>query len=61
MTDRRTNPPAWMFPLAKTKPKTCDECQTPANGNFLLRAPCDPPTFLCRKCYAKWNEPEAAR
>lgn len=41
--------------------KTCDACGAPANGAFLMRAPVNPPQYVCRSCYDRWNVSEVRK
>ncbi len=34
-----------------SRAKRCDDCDTPSNGRFLLRAPGDQARYVCRSCY----------
>jgi hypothetical protein len=59
----RRNGRAARFLIApsESRGKACGACGEPAQGKFLMRAPTDPPVYVCRKCYAQWNEEPCSR
>lgn len=53
----RRNGRAIRFTVApsESRGKKCGACEKPSDGKFLLRAPVDPPVYVCRACYEHWN------